>query len=271
MDCNLKFGLKLYSTNTDLIKDASKLHEDGLFYYVELYIIPGSFEKTIDSWKAFEVPFVIHAPHSIHGINLARADMLEDNQRNFHEAQRFTDSLGAEIIIVHGGNNGSFDETIRQIALLGEERIALENKPKMGLHGEICVGYSPSDFHRAKREGVLYGTVLDFGHAACAARSLEIDVMEIVREFMAFEPKIFHLVDGESSSERDTHLNLGKGNLNIVDFISVIPNESMVTIETPRDSSKGLHDFINDIYFLRKMIHQRSQGFQKLERVYGRD
>jgi deoxyribonuclease-4 len=257
MDHGFRIGLKLYSTNMDLIKDASILYKGGFFHYVELYIIPGSFEKTIESWKAFEAPFVIHAPHAVHGINLARADMFKDNQRNFREAQRFADFLGCEIIIVHGGNNGSFDETIRQIALLDEKRIALENKPKMGLKGEICVGYAPSDFHRAKQAGVLYGTVLDFGHAACVARSLDIEVMDLVQEFMDFDPKIFHLVDGESSSESDTHLNFGKGNLNIDGFISVIPDQSMVTLETPRDPSNGLDDFVSDIEFLRNNIRQR--------------
>ncbi len=34
------------------------------------------------------------------------------------EARLFADEFGLDSIIVHGGNNGSFEETIRQLGLL---------------------------------------------------------------------------------------------------------------------------------------------------------
>ena len=45
-----RIGLKLYSTDVALIQDAVRFKE-GLFNFVELYIVPGSYVKTISAWK----------------------------------------------------------------------------------------------------------------------------------------------------------------------------------------------------------------------------
>jgi deoxyribonuclease-4 len=253
MDFNFKIGLKLHSTNVALIPDALILKRECLFDYIELYIIPGTYEGTIDSWKKLDVPYVIHAPHSYHGVNLAQAENWEVNLKHFNEARQFADDLGSDIIIVHGGNNGTFNETIRQIGLLNEKRIVLENKPQKGIDGEICVGWSPGEFHTALHAGVLDGIALDFVHANCASNSMGVEVMELIDEFMGFKPKIFHLSDGERSSEKDTHFNFGKGNLNLHQFVSVVPEGGLLTIETDRDHSRGFRDFIHDVKYLYKI------------------
>ncbi|MCP4613879.1 MAG: sugar phosphate isomerase/epimerase [Planctomycetes bacterium] len=257
MRANLDFniGLKLHSTDVSIIPKAQDLMVKGGFDYIELYAIPGSYKNTIQFWKAFDIPYIIHAPHSFHGINLAQAERWRTNFDNFADSKLFADSLGADIIIVHGGNNGSISETIRQISLLGDSRIILENKPKIGLQNEECVGWSANDFKLVADAGVLHGTVLDFGHAVYAARSIKVNVMEIVKELIVFNPKLFHLTDGDTSSERDVHLNLGKGNFDIREFLSVIPSRGMVTIETPRHS-ENLEDFVNDVRFLQRLLSE---------------
>src|SRR3972149_7600029 len=250
----MKIGLKLYSTYIALIPDARELKVKECFDFVELYIIPGSYENTIEHWKGLDVLYVIHAPHSYHGINFAQADQLETNLKNIGETQLFADTLGVDIIIIHGGNNGSFDETLRQISMLDDSRIVLENKPKRGLSYEVCVGCTPSEFQYGIEREVLNGMALDFGHASCAARSLGINAMDIIRGFMKFKPKIFHLSDGDALSERDIHLNLGKGDLNLTEFVSIIPEDSLLTIETPRNPLNRLDDFMKDILFLRSIF-----------------
>lgn len=234
-----------------LIPDADELKVKEFFDYVELYVIPGSYENTIENWKGLDVPYVIHAPHSYHGVNFAQADKLESNLKNIGETQKFADTLGVDIIIIHGGNNGSFDETLRQISLLDDNRIVLENKPKIGMSYEVCVGCTPSEFQYGIEKEVLKGIALDFGHASCAAQSLRIDVMQMIKEFMVFNPKIYHLSDGDLLSERDIHLNFGKGNFNLSEFVSIIPEGSLITVESPRNPATGLEDFINDVTFFR--------------------
>jgi len=258
MVSNFNIGLKLHSTEAALIPDTFQLKEKGLFDYIELYTIPGSYEATINAWKDLNIPYIIHAPHSFHGVNLAQADKWEINLKHFNEARQFADDLGSDIIIVHGGNNGFFEETLRQIRLLNEPRIVLENKPKIGIRNEECVGWSPFEFHHAMVADVLSGTVLDFVHAVYAANSAKMDEMKIIKEFTAFHPKVFHLSDGDASSEKDIHRNLGKGNMNLERFLSVIPKGGLVTIETPRDELKGLEDFVNDIHFLRNLLAKQN-------------
>lgn len=249
----LKIGLKLYSTNTELIPEALSL-KNKYFNFIELYIIPGSYKKTIESWKKFDVPYVIHAPHSFNGVNLAQVEKWETNLLFYNETRLFADSLNSDIIIAHGGNKGSFDETIRQIKSIGDKRIILENKPKLGLNNEICVGWSPAEFKKIFDEHIINGIALDFGHASCAARSSGVDVMDIVKELIVFNPKIFHLSDSDSLSERDKHFNLGKGNLDLLQFIQFVPVNGLLTIETPREVSKGLSDFIEDVKYLKKLL-----------------
>ncbi|MCG2778891.1 MAG: sugar phosphate isomerase/epimerase [Desulfobacterales bacterium] len=253
MNFQFKIGLKLYSTNTDLIPEALPL-KNNFFNFIELYIVPGSYDETISAWKEFDVPYVIHAPHFFHGVNLAQIEKWETNLVSYNETRLFADDLNSDIIIAHGGNKGSFDETIRQIRSIGDKRIVLENKPKLGLNNEICVGWSPSEFRKIFDENIINGIALDFVHASCAARSSNIDVMDIVKELMYFNPKIFHLSDGDSLSEQDKHFNLGKGNLNLLHFIQVIPVNGLLTIETPRESSKKLTDFIDDVKYLKKLL-----------------
>jgi hypothetical protein len=43
-------GLKLWSTNENYIEEAKRLFDNGIYQYIELYVIPNSFEK-IDLWK----------------------------------------------------------------------------------------------------------------------------------------------------------------------------------------------------------------------------
>jgi deoxyribonuclease-4 len=248
-----KVGLKLYSTNTDLIPEALLL-KSKFFDFVELYVIPGSYDKTISAWKAFDVPYVIHAPHFFQGVNLAQMEKWETNFVSYNETRLFSDDLQSDIIIAHGGNKGSFDETIRQIRSIGDKRIVLENKPKLGLNNEICVGWSPSEFRKIFDGHIIDGIALDFGHASCAARSLDMDVMEVIQEFMLFNPKIFHLSDNDGLSEQDQHYNLGKGKLNLLQFIKVIPVNGLLTIETPREVSRGLSDFVDDVKYLKKLL-----------------
>lgn len=249
---DVRIGLKLFSTNTDHIEEAVRLDE-GLFQYVELYIIPGTYDTVMNLWKGLPFPYVIHAPHSFQGVNLARSDFRQDNIRFVNEARRFADTLEAETIIVHGGNNGSLEETIRHLALFNDRRLVLENKPKMGLHGELCVGWSPTEFQQVSDAGVLHGTVLDFGHAACAARSADSGVAAFIAALAAFGPRIFHISDGYTDSEKDVHLNLGKGNLELPLFLDFVPEGGLLTLETPREQKSGLRDFVNDVHYVRSL------------------
>ncbi len=253
----MQIGLKLFSTNVDLIAEARSLLDEDIFDFVELYVFPGS-EGTLGLWNGFPVPYIIHAPHALHGINLAQKEKRQENLANFNAARLFADRLGADIIIVHGGNNGSFDETIRQLESMDDKRIVLENKPKKGIFDESCVGWSPDEISRALELKAVRGTVLDFGHAVCAARSTGQSAAALIGQLAKLDPLIYHLSDGNMASEKDVHLNLGTGDFPLREFISHVPASGLVTIETPRKASEGLRDFVTDVDYLRILTGSRN-------------
>lgn len=250
-----KVGLKLYSINTDLILEAESLWHKDFFQYIELYTIPGSYSSTHKKWQTCHIPFVIHAPHSLHGMNLSWASQWEQNLTRFKEAQEFADMLNVDRIVVHGGHTGSIVETIRQVGEFSDSRVFLENKPKVGINNEACVGWSPDEFQLASASGVFKGFVLDFGHAACAALSVGKRTMDFVNEFIKFKPGIFHLSDGDCYSEKDTHYHLGTGTLALKKFVCVVPKDSYLTLEVPLDSEEGLQEFVEDVHVLGKIAN----------------
>jgi sugar phosphate isomerase/epimerase len=248
-----RIGLKLYSTNTDLIGEARALKGD-FFDYVELYVLPGSHDDTVRAWQEFDIPYVIHAPHSFHGVNLARRELWETNAIHIREARDFADALNADLIIVHGGNNGTIEETIEQIKMINDARVIIENKPRIGIHNEVCIGWSPREFMQLQKANLSNGFALDFTHAICAARAINTDEWKFINSLLVFEPKIFHLSDIDSTSIQDMHLNLGHGTLNIAKILSLIPDNGFITIETPRRVLENLSEYVADVKYVQSMM-----------------
>jgi deoxyribonuclease IV len=69
-----KIGLKLWSTDVELVGGAEKLYKSGYFDYIELYIVPGTYSSEMSQWAYFSGKYTIHCSHSKHGFNLAIQD-----------------------------------------------------------------------------------------------------------------------------------------------------------------------------------------------------
>ena len=250
-----KRGLKLWSINTDVYyEEAKKLYSQGVFDYIELYVVPNSLE-TLPKWKELNIPFIIHAPHFAHGFNLAKKEKEKSNLEIYKEVKQFADELDAKFIIFHGGIDGDIKETARQLANFNEPRALIENKPyvalpnKMG--GEFCRGYNIDEIKLVK-ETAKCGFCLDFGHAICAANSLGENVYEYCKDFLQFNPNMYHLTDlNDITSPYDSHLHLGSGELDFRQIFDMIPSESYITFETIKNSKEDLNDFIEDMEWLK--------------------
>jgi deoxyribonuclease-4 len=243
-------GLKVHSTEVDLISDIRNLHQRGFFDYVELYIVPDSYGKTIIKWKDLEIPFIIHGPHTAHNVNIANSELRKSNMKAYREVKNFCKSLKSSYIIVHGGSDGTLEETIYQLAMIRDDRIRLENKPKVGINGEVCRGCSPEEFDQIFEAGVLQGIVLDLGHAIYYAAHCGVDYRNIIEQFMKYSPSVFHLSDGIYFSHTDVHLNIRKGEFNLKELLNYIPENAMLTLETPRCSKENFNEFVNDVQLL---------------------
>lgn len=258
----LRLGLKLWSTDTALAVEAGALCADGVYSYIELFSVPGSFRDTISAWRSIGTPFVIHAPHSAKGLNPALPESAASNRVLASEAFRFADELQSDNVVFHPGVDGTVDEAIRQLRGFADRRIVVENKPMKGLNGEKCVGWSPEQV-KAIIEATGYRFCLDFGHAHCAALSAGRDPGTFLKELLAIGPAMYHMTDNDTSSEVDGHERYGFGTLPLGSFIDLLPEGAMVTNEARR-ATGSLAEPREDAFFLDALVNLRNE-FPKIE------
>jgi len=248
----MQFGLKLGSQQKNYTKDILSFYDSEYFHYIELFAVPYTFNNTIEYWKQFSISFVIHAPHSAAGMNLSLQEDREKNKIILQETFKFADTLKAEYIIFHSGVNGNIDETIYQLRPFIDKRCLIENKPMKGLNGERCIGSTPDEIKYIINE-LNAGFCLDFGHAICAANTLNNEPIEFIKEFLGFIPRMYHLTDGDFTIETDSHLHYGKGTFPLKDIIKLIPNGAKITNEAKHDSNTKLDNFIEDYFYVKKI------------------
>ncbi len=255
----MKLGLKLWSTNTQHINSAIALFKKKVYNFIELFIVPDSY-KFIEIWKELRIPLILHAPHSYAGLNMSMKCQERKNLELIKCVKCYVENLTPKFVIFHPGISGTIQETIRQLINARnafQELMSLgiiENKPKIGLKREPCVGYSFEEISQII-ECTKMGFCLDFGHAICAANGMQIDPIKLIDNFLSLKPVMFHLSDGHHDSQIDEHLNFGKGNFDLKTLISKIDNESLVSIETKKSSSENLDDFESDVQYLRRILN----------------
>jgi len=245
----MQFGLKLGSKNINYTKDILSFFEVGYFQYIELFADPGSFDDTIGYWKQFSIPIIIHAPHSFAGMNLSLPEERENNKKKLQETFQFADALNSETIIFHSGVNGKIDETMNQLRPFVDSRCVIENKPMKGLNGEKCLGSTPEEINYISKE-LQIDFCFDFGHAICAANSIKKEPIEFIKEFLELKPRMYHLTDGDYTSEYDSHLHYGQGTFPIKELLKMVPNEKKVTNEAKHDYELKLDDFEEDFLYV---------------------
>ena len=249
-----KYGLKLWSINENYISEAIRLHELGIYHYIELYVKPGSTDQYLELWQRLNIPYVIHAPHFRDGLNLAKKEKEMSNKKLFEEAQRFADKLSADKIIVHPGINGDIKETARQLKEINETRILVENKPYYALDdGLICNGTTPDEIKFITGEAGA-GFCLDIGHAICSANAHNQDWLDYLKRFIKLSPRVYHVSDGNKDGVLDQHLHFGEGNFDFHNILSLFSLDASISIETEKRYKDSLSDFLDDINFIKETI-----------------
>lgn len=258
----MKLGLKLWSNNTDsYLKEADKLYKQGIYDYIELYVVPDTLE-TIENWKKLDIPFTLHAPHFAHGVNLAKKENENTNFEIFKQVNIFSKELGAKYIVIHSGIDGSIEETIRQLKNIVSKipfknsDLLIENKPYKALpnrmKGEFCRGATIEEISKVIEE-VGCGFCLDVGHAICSANSFKIEPYKYVQEFNKLNPVCYHLSDNSIVTEFDSHMHFGAGSYNLSKIYDIIDTNKNIAIETNKDNNKNLNDFVKDVKWLKDL------------------
>jgi deoxyribonuclease-4 len=248
---NLKFGLKLWSINTDLIDQAIQLIDEKIFDYIELFVVP---DTQITPFVT-DIPYIIHIPHHKFGMNIGDTTCKEYNMQKINESISWADELNASSLILHAGH-GSMESAKNLLSKVNDNRLLIENMPKVGLGGEAMIGYSPEQIEELLGDSDM-GLCLDFGHAVKAAVSLGMDYKEYVQGFTGFEPRVFHVSDGWLCEEKDEHLGIGEGEYDFGFFYDCIYINKIikyVTLETPRTLLNLLDEDLKNLNELRRII-----------------
>jgi endonuclease IV len=255
----MKIGLKVYVTNRAYLAPARKLFSGGAFDFIEVFLVAGESQERITEWINTGIPLAFHAPHSYAGFNPADPVMKESNLIIAKELAAVCHMCRPLYLVFHPGILGAQEEAIRQLRAAFDRYSVLrdvaliENKPVVGMHGEQCVGATPEAIAQICNS-LQVGCCLDFGHAVCAAASAKRPWRPFIEEFLALGPKAYHLSDGHGSSETDEHLHIGKGDYDIGWFLSHISAQSLVALETEKDSGTSLDDFAADAARIHTMI-----------------
>ncbi len=249
-----QFGLKVWSTNRYYLEDAVKLYNQGIYSYLEIYVVPGSTE-CIDIWENLDIPIVIHAPHFRDGVNLAVKEKRAENLEKISETIMYADRLNSKDIIFHPGTCGNIEETCQQLKDIREPRIIIENKPYFVLRDDIIGnGSSPKDISFLIHElGLRF--CLDIGHAICASNAAKIDPFVYLQSFLNLNPAMYHLTDGNYQSVHDSHKHFGDGDYPVKEILQLLPDNSRITNEAVKNSQDNLDDFVEDINYLTNIAN----------------
>jgi deoxyribonuclease-4 len=244
----IKIGLKLWSTNKDLFDEANLLYEKSVIDYVELYIVPGSYNDF--DFNKLKMPIIIHAPHYGHGFNIADKKNRDSNLIKLKETIKFADKLKSKHIIIHAGFNGNISVAKEFLDLAKDNRILIENMPMIALDGSECIGYELEGIkHLIEKK---FGFCLDFAHAIKSSISLNKNYKEFINRFLKLNPKMFHVCGvGSLKDKKDKHLNLWKDKTDLIFIKKCIMwgKNKMVTFEVPKEGSSLENDIKNIKYF----------------------
>jgi len=254
----LTIGLKLWSNNRNYYEEAQRLAVKGVCDYIELYALPGTLDEFGPLWKSIDISYIVHAPHFMHRMNLAKREHEDGNRRLADEAFQYADLLETKQIIFHPGVEGDDEETIRQLNTWTDKRrkhVLIENKPYYSIDKppRVCNGHSPASIRRIMEEtGVDF--CFDIGHGICSSNGRGVDPFEELMEYESLRPTMYHLSDNDFKSSVDGHKHFGGGNYDFARICQLINATAPISIETEKSSRDSLEDFVKDQCFLKDLM-----------------
>lgn len=259
-----KFGVKLwsrdYAKNPEFARQSVAAVKDGYFDYIELFVPPATYDdfhtQIASEFKGLKV--IIHAPHSVFGLDTGNKERFAQNCADLKASQQYADLLGAEIIILHPGYHEEeqyLEESIRQFKNINDKRIAVENLPLLcTATGKYLHGTSPAQIRQImEASGCQF--CLDFSHAICAANSYNRDKFEDLKAYQALNPVMYHMCDGEWTSDKDEHRHYGEGNYPLAELLNNYTNsDTFITMETGYGIPTAIQPWIDDITYLKSLL-----------------
>ncbi|WP_367344509.1 TIM barrel protein [Methanomethylovorans sp.] len=247
----MRFGLKLWSTNSDTLPEAEQLINQDVFQYIELTPVP---KTDMSPFLAYDLPYMIHITTERYGVNIANKKNHGFSLKIIHDCIDWADELNAKYMVLHPGF-GEIEHSIELLNTLDDERILIENMPKTGMNNEVMVGYLPEQIERLMNK--KFGFCFDLNHAIKAAIGLKMEYKAFIDSFLTLSPFYYHISDGDLNVEKDQHLNIGEGKYDLKYLMKSLNADSKtyMTIETPRTNIHSLKEDNINIQKLKDIIN----------------
>lgn len=249
----IKYWIKLWSTNLDYFENALTRYNNNEFDFIELYIIPWSFNE--DQLKILKkIPISLHWPHSMQGFNPINPDInCEEIWDN--DIQPFINFFNPPEIILHPELWDDFDVLKRRLLYFNNNKILIENMPKIPLQGFDWEFYGYTIDQLKCIHNLWCEICLDFWKATKSAISQKLDPFNFIRKIIdLFKPIYFHISWFDLKSIYDQHNDIKELNMqflkNIKNILNNIARKSEIKLlfETPK-KDKLENDFGNIEYF----------------------
>jgi len=253
---DINVGIKISTKNFNLLPEIYL--NDDIINFIEIRLDPEFTSKDIRVIKNFELPYAIHFPNSNNGIDFGD---LTNNKENVELIERVNQykkeliDLKPICFIIHP-ESGDIELSIENIQKLKIEPLALENMPKLGIHGEKMLGYDTNSLNLYFKSIPKLKFCFDINHAIKAAISMKRDYLLFVKEFLEFKkPILFHISGGNLNIETDEHLALDEGQYKISKIKKILlkyKHNVNLTFETPRNYEKKINDDLKNMEFFKK-------------------
>ena len=246
----MEIGLKLWSSNVDVLPQVEELINKDIFQFIELTPVPNT---SIDPFLELKVPYVIHGSIDKFGFNLADKKKQDINFERMVECIDWVNAFRAKYCVIHPGY-GLIDDALDFLNQFDDPRFLVENMPMCGLGDEKLIGFSPDQIKQLI--GDKFGFCLDLNHAIKASISMGVDYKVFILDFLKLTPKLFHISDGKLNNYKDEHLAIGEGDYDFQFLNNCIEkNKShLVTLETPR---KNLYSLSEDLINSRRLSSRK--------------
>jgi len=257
---NLRLGFKMYSDELGKYEnEVFKILKQNLFSYIELFVNPNSLEY-LAGWKEFKnkinLPFTLHAPHSIYNINLADKNQEEFNRKILKEQiDIYTESMDAQYVVVHPGKGFNIEETIRQLKLIKPKRMVIENKPLISKK-TMKPTYRGATVEEIKfiKENYDCGFCLDISHCMSTANALNKNPYDYLKEFQKLNPTCYHISGNKLDSLTDRHLHFKECDWDLDKIFDIVDTEKNITVETRKDLEECFNEYEQDFKVLKNIV-----------------
>lgn len=248
----IKYGLKIWSNNTNLFPEAINLVKRKKFDFLEVY--NNSSEPTDYSKLKILNSVLVKAVH--HGLYDRRWHdffITEDQMSDWKGTIEMADFLKADYIILHPGrvhNTKTFWENVEKI---NDTRILIETMPGLDIdNNPMQFGQALEDLLEIKKKKNI---CFDFEKVIKASIYQKKDYKEFIQEAMRkLDPSYFHISGGDLKSPIDQHINLWEAEFDIKWVRELLENFSekrdiYLLFETPKIKNNLNNDVKNLEYF----------------------